>query len=107
MLTMDELERRYDGVIPAHLKRAAMLAEAKRPPRPRTPLPTTRFTVKAVIAVPFMAAVMVERLASAGACTETDLANAGCNASTIAAHADAARRLAGEFAAKRGLEIAP
>ena len=107
ILTMDELERRFDGAIPEYLKRAARLVEAKQPRQSNGPTPKVKVTTKAVFAVPFMAAIMVERLASVGLCTAADLANAGCNASTIAAHADAARRLASEMAAKRGLEVAP
>jgi hypothetical protein len=98
--TADYLESRFDGHIPPELLRAAYAADLARPsaavlssPKPLISSPRLLRAARA--------ALMVERSAVDGACTEDHLGAAGFTRAEIAAHVEAARALAARVTADR------
>lgn len=89
MTHMQTLEATFDGSIPAHLRREAMLLDAAGvAPDEVFHLPRRRSPIQLVAD---MAQVMIDRAAASGACTEEHILAEGFTREELATHGDAAR----------------
>jgi hypothetical protein len=94
------LEAQYDGRVPADALRHAQFLDAedaKRQPQPialaTPPRPRTRFATTGEL-IAAMAAVLVERTALDGSCSEDQVLSAGFSRAELLEHGEAARLMA-------------